>query len=119
MEAKLIINGTDFSPWVAEDGIKYGATYRQSRDVVVLSGTLYRAQIEKYTLSVSLVELRDNTMATLKAAMLTNPATVQFTTPSGETLTRTCYLSDPSEGARTVKGGNTYYSGVGFTVEER
>lgn len=119
METKLIINGTDFSPWVKEDGIKYGATYRQSRDVVVLSGTLYRAQIEKYTLSVSLVELRDNTMATLKAAMLTNPATVQFTTPSGETLTRSCYLSDPSEGAKTVKGGNTYYSGVSFAVEER
>ena len=119
MEAKLINNGVDFSPWVAEDGIGYGVEYRQGRDVVVLNGTLYRAQIEKYTLDVSLVELRDNTMVTLKLAMLTNPATVQFTTPSGETLTRSCYLSDPSEGAKTVKGGNTYYSGVSFTVEER
>lgn len=118
MEAKLIINSVDFSPWVAENGIKYGEVYRNSRSVVTLDGTLYQTQVTKHSLDVALVELRDGTMAALKAAM-TSPASVQFTTPAGESLTRTCYLTGQTEGAKTVRGGNTYYSGVSFTVEEK
>ena len=59
MEAKLIINSVDFSPWVAENGIKYGEVYRNSRSVVTLDGTLYQTQVTKHSLDVALVELRD------------------------------------------------------------
>lgn len=119
MEAKLIINNVDFSPWIVEGGLQYAKTYRQARDVVTLDGTLYRAQVIKRSIGVSLVELRGTTLATLKAA-LTSPATVQFTDPDTETLlTAVFYVSDPSEEAKTVVGGNTYYSGVSFNLEER
>ena len=119
MQIKLVINGVDFSPWVAEDGLAFGETYRQSRDVVVRDGTLYRAQISKMTLGVSLVELRDNTLALLVSALKSaNPATVQ-TTREGLDITRRCYYSDISYSAKVVTGGNTYYSGSGFVLEEK
>ena len=66
---------------------------------------------------VQLVELRDNTLATLTAA-LSSPATVLFTDNQGNDLSRTMYVTGPTEPAKTVRGGNTYYSGVSFTLEE-
>lgn len=118
MQAVLTINNVDFAPWVAEDGLEYSEDYRQSRDVVTLDGNLYRSQIAKTTIDVELVEIRDSTLAKLALA-LTSPATVQYSTRSGSTASRTFYVSDVSYGAKTVRGGNTYYSGVGFTLEER
>lgn len=118
MEAKVIINNVDFSPWIAEDGIEYSDISRQGREVTVLNGTLYKSEILKKGLDVSLVELRDSTLATLQNA-ITSPATVQFTTRDGQLVTRTCYVSDITATAKTVRGGNTYFSGVSFSVEER
>lgn len=118
MEAKLIINNVDFSGWIAEDGLSYSQIVRQGRDVTVLDGTLYRSEIIKWGIDVELVELRGSTLAVLKQAFITSPATVQFTTPAGDTLTRSMYISDQSETAKTVRGGNTYYSGISFALEE-
>lgn len=118
MEAKLIINNVDFSGWIVEDGLSYSEIYRQGRDVTVLDGTLYRSQIKKYGIDVDLVEMRSSTLAVLKQALIQSPATVQFTAPTGDTLTRSMYISDQSEGVKTVRGGNTYYSGISFALEE-
>lgn len=119
MQIKLVINNYDISQWVAEDGLNFGETYRQSRDVVVRDGTLYRAQISKMTLGVSLVELRDNTLALILSALKSaSPATVQ-TSREGLEITRQCYCSDISYSAKTVTGGNTYYSGCTFALEEK
>ena len=118
MQTVLTINGVDFAPWLIEDGLEYSEDYRQSRDVVTLDGNLYRSQITKITLDVELVEIRDSTLATLETA-LTSPASVQYSTRDGTTVSRTCYVSDISYTAKTVRGGNTYYSGVSFTLEER
>ena len=118
MEAKLIINNVDFSGWIVEDGLSYSEIYRQGRDVTVLDGTLYRSQIKKCGIDVELVEMRSSTLAVLKQALIMSPATVQFTAPTGDTLTRSMYISDQSEGVKTVRGGNTYYSGISFALEE-
>ena len=120
MQLKLIINGQDFSPWLVEDGLTFGETYRQSRDIITLDGTLYRSQFRKLTMDVGLVELRDNTLALLTAALYSAvPASVQYTTGDGVLHTNTFYVSDLSYGAKTVRGGNTYYSGAGFSLEAR
>lgn len=120
MQLKLIINGQDFSPWLVEDGLTFGEIYRQSRDVITLDGTLYRSQIRKLTMDASLVELRDNTLALLTAALYRAvPASVQYTTSDGVLHANTFYVSDLSYGAKTVRGGNTYYSGTGFSLEAR
>lgn len=117
MEFALTINNLDFHPWVAEDGIQLATVQRQGRDVVVLNGTLYSSSIDKLEISVSLVELRDNTLTLLRTA-LTNPSTVSITM-DGQTISRVFYIRDYSAGVKTVRGGNTYYSGVGFKLEER
>ena len=65
------------------------------------------------------MELRDNTLATLKASLVTHPATVTFTDDEGNDLTRAMYVTGPTVAAKTVKGGNTYYSGVSLTLEEK
>lgn len=118
MEAKIIINNTDFSPWIVEDGLEFSDIYRQSRDVTVLNGTLFRAQVKKLEIGISLVELRDSTLALLETA-LTSPATVQYSLTNGQTVTKTFYVSGYSRGVKTVKGGNSYYSGVKFDLEEK
>ena len=118
MEVKVIINNVDFSTWIVEDGLSFSDIYRQSRDVTVLNGTLFRSQVKKLKIGISLVELRDNTLFTLESA-LTSPATVQYSLTNGQTVTKTFYVSGYSRGVKTVKGGNTYYSGVSFELEEK
>ena len=118
MEIKIVINNTDFSPWIVEDGLGFSDIYRQSRDVTVLNGTLFRSQVKKQGISISLVELRDSTLALLESA-LTSPASVQYTLTTGYTASKTFYLTNYSRGVKRVKGGNTYYSGVSFELEEK
>ena len=118
MQAKLTINGVDFAKWCKEDGITQSDIVRQGRSVVVLDGTEYRGEIHKRGLQVSLVEVRDQTLRTLLAA-LTSPAEVAYTDMTGEDRQRVFYVSSPTATAKTVRGGNTYYSGVSFSLEER
>ena len=119
MQVKLVINGVDHTPWLAEGGLVRSPLLRQSRSVVTLDGTEWRTEIRKHQLEASYVELRDSTLATLANSLQPNPATVLFTDDNGMDITRTMYVSGPSVTAKTVRGGNTYYSGVSITLEER
>lgn len=119
MEAKLKVNGVDFSRWIKVEGLQFERVSRQSRDVTTMDGTLYRTEITKQAISVELVEMRDNTLALLKTGLLTSPATVEATDDNGQTVTGTYYVSGPSYTAKTVRGGNTYFSGVSFELEEQ
>ena len=117
MQIKLTINGVDFAPWVAENGLTRSPLVRQSRSIVVLNGTEYRTNIQKDGWTVQLIEVRDSTLSTLSAA-ITSPATVIFTDRTGTDVTRTMYVTGPTYTAKAVRGGNTYYSGVSLTLEE-
>lgn len=119
MQAKLIINGVDFAAWAVEEGIEQGTIMRQERSVVTLDGTNYAAWIEKRELTFEAVELRDNTLATLVAALSPNPATVTYTDITKGDRTATFYIIEVGATDKIVVGGNTYYSGFGFTLEER
>lgn len=119
MQVKVVINGVSHAEWLAEGGYVLTPLLRQARSVITIDGTDWRTQIEKHQLDLSYVELRDNTLATLKASLLTNPATVTFTDDEGNDLTRIMYITGPTVTAKTVKGGNTYYSGVSLTLEEK
>jgi len=68
MEAKLVINGVDFAPRGKSGGIQQQYAIRRSREVVATDGTIYRREIKKRHLSVSLVELRDSTLRRLAGA---------------------------------------------------
>lgn len=119
MQVKLTINGVDHSPWLAENGLVRSPLLRQSRSVVTADGTEWRTEIRKNKLDASYVELRDSTLAILVNSLQTNPATVLFTDDNGMDITRTMYISGPTVTAKTVRGGNTYYTGISITLEER
>lgn len=118
MEAKLIINGVDFAPWCKAGGVQQQYAIRRSREVVATDGTIYRREIKKRHLSVSLVELRDSTLRRLAGA-LASPATVTYTDAEHGDLVKTFLVSSPQATEKTVTGGNTYWSGVSFTMEEK
>lgn len=118
MEGKWIVNGFDLSTFLMEGGVSYGANIRQGRDIVVLSGTLHRKEVRKRTLSFQLVTLRDSTWAKLQDA-LSQQGTLDYPEKDGLQTQKTFYFSEPQYTAKTVRGGNTYYSGVSFEAEER
>ena len=118
MQAKLTINGMDMTPWLAREGLVLTPLVRQSRSVVTLDGREYRTEIVMHSITAQFVELRDNTLGKIRAA-LSSPATVAFTDDFGNELTRVMYVTGPTVTAKTVQGGHTYYSGVSITLEER
>lgn len=119
VQVRLNVNGVEHTPWLAENGLVRSPLLRQSRSVITLNGTEWRTEVKKHQVDASYVELRDDTLATLAASLETNPATVIFTDDAGVELTRTMYITGPSATAKTVRGGNTYYTGVSITLEER
>lgn len=119
MEAKLVINGVDFAPWCKSGGLQQQYATRRSREVVATDGTVYRKEIKKRHLTVSLVEMRDRTARQLLAALRTSPATVSYTDAEYGDLVKTFLVSRPQETAKTVTGGNTYWNGISFTMEEK
>ena len=119
MEAKLVINGVDFAPWCKSGGIQQQYASRRSREVVATDGTVYRKEIRKRHLTVSLVEMRDASARRLLAALRTSPASVTYTDAEYGDLVKQFLISSPKETAKTVTGGNTYWSGISFTMEEK
>lgn len=119
MEAKLIINGVDFSPWLLAGGLRQSETYRLSRSVVTLDGTAHRQEAVKRIIAASLVELRDETWYRLLAALRERPAAVRYVDDHLGDTTRLFYVTGPAAAAKTVRGGRTYFSGGTFTLEEK
>lgn len=119
MEAKLIINGVDFAPWCRAEGVQQDYVVRRSRQVVATDGTLYEKAIKKRHITVSLVELRDATARRLSAALAASPGQVTYTDAEHGDLVKTFIISEPKETAKTVTGGNTYWNGFTFSLEEQ
>lgn len=118
MQAALTVNGYDFARWAQAEGIQQYDILRQSREVVALDGTAYRAQVRKAGLRVALTEVRDVTLAAMTAALAVSPAAVTFTGRNGAEQTRRFYVTGPEAAEKIVRGGITYWSGVTFTLEE-
>ena len=119
MNAILIINGVDFSPWLLAGGLQQTEVPRLQRSVVTLDGVSHRQEIIKRGISVSLVELRDTTWRRLQDALRTRPAAVRYIDDRCGDTTRLFYVSGPTAAAKTVRGGHTYFQGAAFTLEEK
>ena len=114
MEAILIINNVDFTPWLRSGGLQQTEIVRRGLD-----GTEYRSGILKRGISVSLVELRDTSWYRLTDALRARPAAVRYIDDRlGETV-RQFYVDGPTAAAKTVRGGHTYFSGGAFSLEEK
>lgn len=113
----MTINGVDFTPYLRENGVNQYDISRIQKTVITMDGTLYRSDVKKRGIRVQLREVRDTILTDLFAA-LTSPATVGYTDLELGDVEKTFYVSGKSVNARTVKGGNTYWSGATFTLEE-
>lgn len=122
MIASLIINGTDFTPWIAEDGIKQGVLSRVRRSIFTLDGSEIRKEVEKQSIAVNLVDSVIDTRAAVLIGALKSaqPALVTYTTKAGVTRSDVpFYVSGLSGGEKTIVGRTTVWSGISFTLEER
>lgn len=119
MQAILIINSVDFTPWLRSGGLQQTEIVRKGRSVVALDGTEYRSEIVKRGISVSLVELRDTTWHRLMDAIRVRPASVRYIDDRLGDCTKLFYVSGPAAAAKTVRGGHTYFSGGAFSLEEK
>lgn len=117
MEYKLIINGVDYTPYVREGGIQQGEIRRQQRRVVTLDGSLHITEVVKRTQTVRLMELRTQTLRSL-FDNLGNTVTVEYTDKALGDISRRFAVTGRNAGVRKVEGGNTYWSGASFTMEE-
>ena len=119
MQAKLKINGVDFTPWLKEDGIQQTEIVRQGTSIVTMDGMLHQTQVVKRGMYVNLVELRDVTWYQLTGALRTRPATVEYIDDEKGERSATFYVTSPTATAKTVRGGITFFSGGTFSLEER
>ena len=119
MKAILIINGTDFTPWLQSGGFQQMEIVRRGRSVVDLNGTEYRDEIIKRSIAVSLIEMRDTTWYRLIAALRVRPAAVRYIDDALGDVTKKFYVSGPTAAAKAVRGGHTYFSGGTFSLEEK
>ena len=92
---------------------------RRSRSVTTMDGTLHLHQTIKRGISVSLLEVRHETLMTIAQA-LTSPATVDYTDKTtGDRTGVVFYVSGPEATEKVIRGGNTYWSVVTFALEEK
>lgn len=119
MQFAIKINGVDFTPYISSGGIVWEETTRVSRAVTTLNGTSYLAQINKIRCTVNLTELRDEIWNGLREALQIRPALVDYNKPDGTKSVKEFYVIAMREPVRTVKGGNTFYRNIAFSLEEK
>lgn len=117
MEAKLIYNGVDLARLAAENGVVQDTVFRSSRSIVTLDGSLRKREVPKRKISVSLVELRDSTLSSLASAMIPQ-GSLEYTDRDRGDRTAIFYAHIVSATEKTVRGGNTYWSGIKIELEE-
>ena len=118
MQAKLIINGVDFTPFIVEGGIVQTDVERQVVEVVTLAGTLRRQSKRARGIRVSLRTLRDEYYKTAAAALNANQVSVTYTDrDTGTDKTGVFYIRERTAAVKRVTGGNTYWQNAGFYLE--
>lgn len=117
MEYKQTVNGVDHTPYIREGGVEQSDVLRNQRSVITMDGALHTTATVKRRIVTRLVEVPDSRLRALMES-LTTPATVDYTDRDNGDVTRTFHVTARSAGAKTVRGGNTYWSGATYTLEE-
>ena len=118
MQAKLIINGVDFTPFIVEGGIVQTDVERQPVEVVTLDGTLWRRSKRVRGIRVSLRTLRDEYYKIAAAALNAEQVSVTYTDrDTGTDKSSVFYVMERTAAVKRVTGGNTYWHNAGFYLE--
>ena len=118
MIAKLILNGTDISRYLAQSGISQSPVYRQERSVVTLDGMEYRTSIPKVRLDVEFTRLRASQLYNI-IGLVSQPSTVTYLDQDGQEKTKTFWVEGPETTQEVVISGITYVEGGSMTLVER
>ena len=118
MQAKLIINGVDFIPFIVEGGIEQTDVERYTVQVVTINGNMHRRCVRRRAIDISLRELRDEVIFRLFSTLKPDMVSVTYTDiESGADRTGVFHVMNRSAGLRVIKGGNTYCAGGKFRLE--
>lgn len=117
MEYKQTINGVDHAPYIKEGGVEQSDILRNQQSIVTMDGVLHTAAVVKRRIVTQLLEVTDSRLRTLMGS-LTTPATVDYTDRDAGDVSKTFHVTLRSAGAKTVRGGVTYWSGASYTLEE-
>lgn len=118
MQTFLKINNLDVSALIKEGGITQSEFVRQSRQVVTLAGHLEKSEVVKRRIDVQLLELRDEKWQQVCDALSTRPVTVSYVDDAYGVSAGRFHVGSVYATTQTVVGGNTYYSGASFSLEE-
>lgn len=121
MRVVLTINEVDFTPWIAENGLKYSPVERTKRSVITLDGTEHRKTIEKRQIDVTLLDMPDEELIQVEAALsYANPALVDYTDKNGVLYTGVqFYTTNPLAETKKVIGNTTYWENISFSMEQK
>ncbi len=119
MNVKLVINGYNALPYVAEGGIEQSEVYRQQSSMIALDGTLWQSEIVKRGLSISMREMRDANWRALCKALASRPVSVEYVDDAKGDRTALFYVTSVSAGTKRNANGLTWYSGASISLEER
>lgn len=120
MQAKLTINGVDFTPFIVEGGIVQTDVDRQNVRVVTLGGNLWLRDKQARGIRVSLRKLRDSFYHQLSAVLMNKQVTVTYTDrDTGQDETAVFYVLEHTAGIKQVVGGNTYWNNASFYLEAK
>ena len=118
MQAKLTINGVDFTPFIIEGGILQTDVERQLTQVITLDGALRRRCKRARGIRVTLRTLRDEYYIIAAKVIAADQVNVTYTDrDTGENITGVFYVMERSAAVKRIAGGNTYWQSAGFYLE--
>ena len=122
MAFRFSVNGVNFLPYIAEDGIKWIRFDVEAPDTGrTLDGVMHRGRVAtKIRLDISCRPLTDTEAQTVLRAILPEYVTVRYTDPQDGSVTRTMYSNNnPATCAMVSPNGTALWKDLSFPLIER
>ena len=116
-QATLSRGNTDFSSYVALDGVEQGYTERAVASTVTLDGTLYKTSINQRVLTIKLRDMFDTDLTALFSE-INDLASWTYLDAKTGARTANFYLTGPVARQTVARQGKTFCTGISFTLEE-
>lgn len=117
-QATLSQGSTDFSPFVAPDGVEQDWTERVPVSVITMGGTLRKASVKKRVLKVKLRDMWHEDLIGLFSG-ISALATWTYLDAELGSQSKQFYLTGPTVAQKLARGGRTLCGGISFTLEEK
>ena len=102
------LSAVEFGKYIKEEGISVEPQLRNAKEIIALSGKLYRKGKKKYNLNVELLDMYDDYYRTLMNNLPSEPDTpvyISFTDlMTNQTITGNFYVTDNTYRAKKVVG---------------